>query len=494
MDRATIRSRTTAVLTLAVVASIAVLGPATDVAADDASPLPGTWVDLSHKVSRIDTISDDGSIALGSLVHPTGGTRTAARVDLRTGVVTDLGSLGWPDGAYTAIATGTTGAGHIVGYSTDASDPKDPPVHPFVWDPTSETLEDLGTLCSSWDCNAGFTDANPAGSAVGWSEIDGPGGGVHAIRHDTSTASGVLTDLGTLGGTRSVAEAIADDGTIVGSSDLIAGGPTHAMLWNPSLEQLEDLGTLPGDTSASATGIDPSGRYVVGWSEDAAGDRTAFVMDRDTHTTTPIPGPAGSESWAADVNESGLVVGTYRELDTGERHGFLYDTASDTLVEATTPASGELSSLVAVAADGTAVGTASFGLTPPDTHAAALTYWNFPDVPPWHPFTADVDWCVAEGVVTGFLDGTYRPASPVTRGAMTAYLHRAAGAPPIEPPATPTFPDVPTDHAFSAEIEWAAAEGIVTGFPDGTYRPGTPVSRGSMCAYLHRDADGPGPP
>jgi hypothetical protein len=37
-----------------------------------------------------------------------------------------------------------------------------------------------------------------------------------------------------------------------------------------------------------------------------------------------------------------------------------------------------------------------------------------------------------------------------------------------------------------------AAEDITTGFPGGTYKPGTDVTRQAMSAFMHRLADGPG--
>jgi hypothetical protein len=50
----------------------------------------------------------------------------------------------------------------------------------------------------------------------------------------------------------------------------------------------------------------------------------------------------------------------------------------------------------------------------------------------------------------------------------------------------PTFSDVPPSHPFSDEIEWLADSGITTGYPDGTFRPGAPVTRQAMAAYLER--------
>lgn len=51
---------------------------------------------------------------------------------------------------------------------------------------------------------------------------------------------------------------------------------------------------------------------------------------------------------------------------------------------------------------------------------------------------------------------------------------------------TPTFPDVPADHAFFDEIEWMNDTGVTEGFPDGTFKPNQPVTRGSMSAFMQR--------
>lgn len=112
---------------------------------------------------------------------------------------------------------------------------------------------------------------------------------------------------------------------------------------------------------------------------------------------------------------------------------------------------------------------------------------HFSDVPPEHPFAPDVEWAVDEGLVQGFTDGTYRPHLPVTRQAVAALLHRLLDG-TSEPPPTPTFTDVPGDHPFAAEIEWAAAEGLVRGFTDGSFRPRTTVPRDQVAALLGRVA------
>ena len=114
---------------------------------------------------------------------------------------------------------------------------------------------------------------------------------------------------------------------------------------------------------------------------------------------------------------------------------------------------------------------------------------GFHDVSPSHPFADDICWLVGEGITTGYEDGTFRPSIAVSRQAMSAFLHRLAGAPPVTVPTVPTFSDVGTGHPFFAEVEWAVGEGIVGGYDDGTFRGGAPVSRQAMAAFMFRMAD-----
>ena len=113
---------------------------------------------------------------------------------------------------------------------------------------------------------------------------------------------------------------------------------------------------------------------------------------------------------------------------------------------------------------------------------------RFTDVPTTHPFFAQIDWVAANGIASGFADGTYRPGGSVTRQAMAAFLHRLAGAPPGPTLTRASFRDVSLRHPFSREVEWVAREGIAQGYADGTFRPAAPVSRQAVAAFLHRMA------
>jgi probable HAF family extracellular repeat protein len=133
------------------------------------------------------------------------------------------------------------------------------------------------------------------------------------------------TDLGTLGGASSYAYRMSDAGQVVGQADTAT--ESHAFLYD-STHGMVDLGTL-GGTFSMANGI--RGNYVVGHSTIAGDANThAFVYNlqtlamQDIHT---LIGATGGDSSAISLNSSGLVVGAMVMAD-GTTHAFLYNIAT----------------------------------------------------------------------------------------------------------------------------------------------------------------------
>lgn len=50
------------------------------------------------------------------------------------------------------------------------------------------------------------------------------------------------------------------------------------------------------------------------------------------------------------------------------------------------------------------------------------------------------------------------------------------------------FPDVPDASEFCKDIKWMADQGLAYGYSDGDYRPAAPMSRQAMAAFIHRFA------
>lgn len=122
----------------------------------------------------------------------------------------------------------------------------------------------------------------------------------------------------------------------------------------------------------------------------------------------------------------------------------------------------------------------------------------FTDVPLHQYFCAAIEWLTGTGIAGGFDDGTFRPAAPLTRQAVAAFLHRLTGDAPGPFP-NPGFSDVSTASPFFADVAWLVDSGLGGGYADGTFRPTAPVSRQALAAFLYELAGAPdvelwGPP
>jgi hypothetical protein len=115
---------------------------------------------------------------------------------------------------------------------------------------------------------------------------------------------------------------------------------------------------------------------------------------------------------------------------------------------------------------------------------------TFTDVDPREVHGGSILRLARRGVISGHPDGTYRPARPVTRAQLASLLVRGLQ---IVPPARPVqrFADVPPDSPHAATIDAAVSAGLVHGFPDGSFRPDQPVRRDQTAAIITRAMDLP---
>jgi probable HAF family extracellular repeat protein len=139
-------------------------------------------------------------------------------------------------------------------------------------------MTDLGTLDGVGA--SGAQGISPAGQVVGWSWTTDPR--TENCCHAFLWEKGVMTFLGTLGGTNSLANAINPKGRVVGYSTTTGDASLHAFLWEKGV--LTDLGTLPGGSFSIANAINPAGQ-VVGYG-DVAGASHAIVRST-THRCRP---------------------------------------------------------------------------------------------------------------------------------------------------------------------------------------------------------------
>ncbi|MEK6267011.1 MAG: S-layer homology domain-containing protein [Planococcus sp. (in: firmicutes)] len=108
----------------------------------------------------------------------------------------------------------------------------------------------------------------------------------------------------------------------------------------------------------------------------------------------------------------------------------------------------------------------------------------FDDVNADHPFAFEIAYLYEEGIINGYPDGTFRPNDPVTRAHAIAMIGRAVY---LDDTARSTgFRDVPSSHRFSGYIASAAEKEIIFGFPNNYFRPDWTVTRGQTAAMLDR--------
>jgi hypothetical protein len=71
----------------------------------------------------------------------------------------------------------------------------------------------------------------------------------------------------------------------------------------------------------------------------------------------------------------------------------------------------------------------------------------------------------------------------VSRIALLRWVY-AAVDPAFVAPIEPTFDDVPRSHPAFRVVEWTTQVGLLSGYGDGTFRPGSALPRATAAAIL----------
>ena len=99
-----------------------------------------------------------------------------------------------------------------------------------------------------------------------------------------------------------------------------------------------------------------------------------------------------------------------------------------------------------------------------------------------------VSWASTVGAVNGSSDTTFDPDSVITREQLAAMLYRMAGQPtPWSGGLVGNWSDGGDVQPYAQmAMQWALDYGIITGYGDGTLRPGAAATRAEVCAMLLR--------
>jgi hypothetical protein len=110
----------------------------------------------------------------------------------------------------------------------------------------------------------------------------------------------------------------------------------------------------------------------------------------------------------------------------------------------------------------------------------------FKDVAKNDWFHNSVQFVVEEGLFNGISSTQFAPNATLNRAMVVTVLYRMAGEPDTGSSVVPR--DVVKGSYYEAAVAWGMDEGIIAGYPDGTFRPTQDVTREEMATFLYRYA------
>ena len=109
---------------------------------------------------------------------------------------------------------------------------------------------------------------------------------------------------------------------------------------------------------------------------------------------------------------------------------------------------------------------------------------RFVDVPAGIWYEEAVNYVADKGYLDGVGNNRFDPNGRVTRGQLCTILYAMEGKPLVT--AGSVFPDVAASKYYYDPVRWAATNGMVAGYTDGTFKPEVYVSRQQLAAVLHK--------
>ncbi|AOY81603.1 DUF3747 domain-containing protein [Moorena producens JHB] len=110
-------------------------------------------------------------------------------------------------------------------------------------------------------------------------------------------------------------------------------------------------------------------------------------------------------------------------------------------------------------------------------------------------YASEIEKAVAMGFIAGFQDNTFRPQGFLTREQLVSMVIEGLGKLPGATITVPTqasgrpYRDVEAGRWSAAKIQWARDNNIVSGYPDGTFRPNKSVTRAELMAVQKKAAE-----
>src|SRR5450830_1111317 len=111
---------------------------------------------------------------------------------------------------------------------------------------------------------------------------------------------------------------------------------------------------------------------------------------------------------------------------------------------------------------------------------------SYPDVPATHWSSGNIQIMKDEGIMIGDVSGTFRPDAFITRAEAATLVLRMLKIAPIQNLVASSFKDVPVTNWAVGYIEAMQKNGLITGYPDGTYKTTVNILRSEFAALANR--------
>ena len=304
--------------------------------------------------------------------------------------------------------------------------------------------------------------------------------------------SGVLTDNGTL----TLGTISANDGThftVEKASGVKVVGSDHSETTYPSVDQGGSTGGSDNGSNGSDNGSGGSDNGSGGSDNGSGGSDSGNNGGGSTGGSTGgSNGGTSTTSRPITIQSSfgGKVIASAAEAIPGK-----------VITLTATPNSGyALQSLKVTTASGKAVSLthqsgSKYTFTMPASAVTVSAVFEAEAVKPQMPFSDvpagswyydAVQYVYEEGLMGGTGNDRFSPDLTTSRGMIVTILYRLEGSPAVSGGAT--FADVSSGQWYSDGVDWASANGIVTGYSNGSFGPNDTITREQMAAILYRYA------
>ena len=91
-----------------------------------------------------------------------------------------------------------------------------------------------------------------------------------------------------------------------------------------------------------------------------------------------------------------------------------------------------------------------------------------------------------EGIINGYPDGTFRPNNKVTRAQYITMLYNMCGKPRVYNSVISFVDAYEVSGPYKDAVKWGLDNGIINGYGDNTFRPNQEISRAQMAAFSYR--------